>query len=130
MVTDEGSPDEADVRAVFVYGTLLPGEELWTILAPVAIEVSEAVACGRLFDTGLGYPGAVFGESTSPVPGARVTVDRSQWSDLIKLLDEIEDEGQLFRRRRIDTSAGPAITYEWMGETEILAHLPCGWRRR
>jgi gamma-glutamylcyclotransferase (GGCT)/AIG2-like uncharacterized protein YtfP len=124
------TPKDDDLRAVFVYGTLLPGEELWGVLAPFALEVSEAMARGRLFDTGLGYPGAVFEESTSRVPGARVTVDRSHWPDLIEMLDEIEEEGRLFHRRNVATSAGPAVSYEWMGETQILRHLPNGWRSR
>jgi gamma-glutamylcyclotransferase (GGCT)/AIG2-like uncharacterized protein YtfP len=129
-VSEGTSTNNDELGAVFVYGTLLPGEELWTVLAPFAHEVCEAVAHGRLFDTGLGYPGAVFEESPSIVPGARVTVDRDQWPDLIEMLDEIEDEGRLFHRRPVQTSAGPAMSYEWMGETQILRLLPNGWRSR
>jgi hypothetical protein len=72
----------------------------------------------------------VFEESASIVPGARVTVDRCLWSDLIEMLDEIEDEGRLFHRRDIETSEGPAVSYEWMGETQVLRLLPNGWRSR
>ena len=116
--------------ALFVYGTLLPGEELWGVLARFALEVSDAVVSGRLFDTGLGYPAAVFDGSTSVVPGARVTVAPERWMELVDLLDQIEDEGTLFHRRQVETTAGPAMSYEWIRQTQGLRTLPDGWRGR
>lgn len=49
---------------VFVYGTLKPGEVRWPILAPFVMHPTagggEASVCGKLFDTGYGWPAAVF----------------------------------------------------------------------
>ena len=121
---------EDGAGALFVYGTLLPGEELWAVLVRFALKVSETVVSGRLFDTGLGYPAAVFDESTSVVPGVRVTVAPDQWIELVDLLDQIEDEGILFHRRQVETTAGPAMSYEWIGQTQGLRRLSDGWRGR
>ena len=45
---------------LFVYGTLAPGELSWSLLAPHAVATCEGSVPGRLYDTGRGYPGAVF----------------------------------------------------------------------
>lgn len=47
---------------LFVYGTLLPGQSRWQFLQPfVADDGRPASIDGALYDTGLGYPAAVFG---------------------------------------------------------------------
>jgi gamma-glutamylcyclotransferase (GGCT)/AIG2-like uncharacterized protein YtfP len=51
---------------LFVYGTLAPGQPAWPLLAPYVARRSENAVPGCLYDTGRGYPGAVFGEN----PGA------------------------------------------------------------
>lgn len=119
----------APIRAVFVYGTLLPGEPRWPALAPFAEEVLDATAPGRLFDTGRGYPAALFGGASS-IPGAWVRVRDERWDAVIELLDRIEGEGLLYRRVDIATSAGRAISYEWLRGTNGLLELPRGWRAR
>jgi hypothetical protein len=48
---------------------------------------------------------------------------------VIQRLDRIEGEGTLYRRVEIETRAGPATSYEWLGPTEHLQILPDGWRR-
>lgn len=48
---------------LFVYGTLRPGDVRWSFLEPwVVDDGSDDAVDGRLFDTGLGYPAAVFGD--------------------------------------------------------------------
>jgi gamma-glutamylcyclotransferase (GGCT)/AIG2-like uncharacterized protein YtfP len=117
------------VRAVFVYGTLLPGESRWPILAPYVAEVAEATAAGRLFDTGRGYPGARFGGPFS-IPGAWMRIADEQWHSVLEILDGVESEGVLYRRKEVATTAGPAVSYEWLGDTSALPELPAGWLAR
>jgi gamma-glutamylcyclotransferase (GGCT)/AIG2-like uncharacterized protein YtfP len=117
-------------RAIFVYGTLLPGESRWPILAPYIAEVVEATATGRLFDTGRGYPGACFEHGSSTIPGAWMRVADGQWDPVLEVLDGVESEGVLYRRVEVTTTAGPAVSYEWLGDTSALRELPAGWLAR
>jgi gamma-glutamylcyclotransferase (GGCT)/AIG2-like uncharacterized protein YtfP len=117
-------------RAVFVYGTLLPGESRWPHLAPFAVQVVQATAPGRLFDTGRGYPGARFTDGPVSIPGAWVRIAQDRWVSMLELLDGVESEGTLYRRVEVLTTAGPAVSYEWMGDIEGLPELPSGWLAR
>ncbi len=112
---------------VFVYGTLMPGQARWAVLEPFAVTNSRATARGDLWDTGLGYPAAVFHSGRQKVPGFVVVIRPELTADAIRELDEIEGEGELFRRTKIRTSAGQAVSYEWLGSTEALLPLPDGW---
>jgi gamma-glutamylcyclotransferase (GGCT)/AIG2-like uncharacterized protein YtfP len=131
-----GATPAAAGRAVFVYGTLLPGEARWDLLAPFARTVAAADARGQLFDTGRGYPAAIFDMSLSDrlpgdlVPGAHVAVPDGRWPELVELLDRVEGEGTLYRRVRVVTTAGPATSYAWLGRTDRMRPLPRGWLAR
>ena len=51
------------ISHLFVYGTLQPGDVRWPFLAPyVADEGVPDTVCGRVYDTGRGYPAARFDE--------------------------------------------------------------------
>jgi len=50
-----------------------------------------------------------------------------QADEAVVLLDQIEEEGRLYRRVEVATSAGAAFAYEWLGSVEGLLHLPEGW---
>ena len=114
---------------VFVYGTLMPGERLWPALAPYAVSWEAGTAPGRLWDTGLGFPGVRFDPESEPVPGVVVVIDPDRVAEAVAVLDRIEDEGRLYRRVVVTTSGGPASAYEWLGATEGLRRLPDGWPR-
>ena len=114
---------------LFVYGTLMPGEPLWPALAPFAVAWDEASANGRIYDTGHGYPAVRFDLAGDVVPGVLVTVDPQRLAAAIRVLDEIEEEGSLYRRVEVSTSGGPAWAYEWLGPTAGLEVLPQGWPR-
>ena len=114
---------------VFVYGTLLPGERRWPLLAPYAASWLDADADGTLWDTGRGYPAAVFAPG-GKVSGAVVRLVPALSARAVELLDAIEGEGTLYRRVVVATSGGPALAYEWMGPTEGLRRLPGAWRDR
>ena len=112
---------------LFVYGTLMPGQDRWPALRPFASAWQPATAGGRLWDSGHGYPVARFGDGP-PIPGFVVTVEADERARALTVLDRIEDEGSLFRRVEVVTSLGTATGYEWLGPTEGLAPLPGGWR--
>ena len=114
---------------LFVYGTLMPGEPLWPALAVFAVAWAEVTAAGRLFDTGHGYPAVRFDLAGDVVPGVLVALDPDRLAAAIGVLDEIEEEGRLYRRVQVSTSDGPAWAYEWLGPTTGLMVLPDGWPR-
>ncbi len=112
---------------LFVYGTLMPGHVLWPQLAPYATSCERVTATGRLWDTGHGYPGVRFHHEGDAVPGVLVHLAPGRATEAVNLLDRIEDEGRLYRRVEVTTSAGPALAYEWLGPVDDLLHLHDGW---
>ncbi|MFP5316699.1 MAG: gamma-glutamylcyclotransferase [Acidimicrobiia bacterium] len=113
---------------LFVYGTLMPGEERWPVLAPFATRWARAAAGGRLWDSGQGYPVARFEPAAGPrIPGYLVTLDEGRRSQALALLDRIEEVEVLYRRVEVATSGGPAWAYEWLGPTDGLQELHGGW---
>ncbi len=119
-----------DPVRLFVYGTLMPGEPLWPALAPYAASWARATARGRVWDTGHGYPAVRFDADGGPVPGVSVTFRPDRVTEALAELDGIEEEGELYRRLRVGTSAGAAFAYEWLGATDGLEPLPAGWLAR
>lgn len=116
-----------EVSTVFVYGTLRPGEARWPLLRPFARSWQPATAPGRLWDTGNGYPAAVFDGDGPELHGVAVVLAGDRAGDAVEVLDEIEGEGVLFERVEIVTSLGRAYSYQWLGDTAGLAPLPHGW---
>ncbi len=112
---------------LFVYGTLMPGQQRWPVLAPYAVSWARVTAPGELWDTGLGFPGVRFDAAAPPVPGVLVVIAPELVPAALEMLDRVEDEGRLYRRVVVETSAGPAYAYEWLGSTEGLRRLPGGW---
>ena len=107
------------VARLFVYGTLMPGEARWPLLAPLAAlaEPDRAEAAGYLYRTPYGWPAAVFDPAaSSAVPGLAVTLQDP--GRALPVLDEIEGTSAgLFHRRLITTSAGQCWAYHWPGQT-------------
>jgi gamma-glutamylcyclotransferase (GGCT)/AIG2-like uncharacterized protein YtfP len=104
--------------SLFVYGTLMPGEERWHLLEPLTAAGAPraATAAGLLYRTPYGWPAAVFGEGGGAVPGVAVVL--ADPGRALALLDEVEGVGAgLFERRRVATTAGRCLAYHWPGPT-------------
>jgi gamma-glutamylcyclotransferase (GGCT)/AIG2-like uncharacterized protein YtfP len=112
---------------LFVYGTLMPGDPLWPVLEPYALSWRLATTFGWIWDTGHGYPAVRFDAGGEPVPGVVVVLDHDRAPAALALLDEVEEEGFLYRRVEVEATAGRAWAYEWLGPTEGMAPLPGGW---
>jgi gamma-glutamylcyclotransferase (GGCT)/AIG2-like uncharacterized protein YtfP len=116
--------------ALFVYGTLVPGDSRWAILEPFVDGWEEASAPGALYDTGRGYPAASFFDGGRAIPGVQVHLRPENLDEAVAHLDEVEGAGTLYRRVVVTTSHGDAMTYEWIGPTEGLRRIPEGWAKR
>ena len=114
---------------LFVYGTLMPGQPAWPVLAPYAASSRPATAPGRVWDTGRGFPAVRFG-GAGPVPGILVELEADRVAEALEVLDRFEDEGRLYRRIEVVTSGGTAFAYEWLGVTSGLTPLDHGWPPR
>ncbi|MDH3706641.1 MAG: gamma-glutamylcyclotransferase [Acidimicrobiia bacterium] len=118
--------DELDV--VFIYGTLLPGEQRWPVLEPFAVALTPAWVSGALYDTGHGYPAAVFAEP-GRIDGTLVRLDRHRLAAALAALDEAEAvEHGLYVRTVIVSDRGRAWSYEYRGGIDRLVRIGSRWR--
>ena len=126
------SEGDTDVDELFCYGTLLPGQERWKFLAPFVLSYEPDQVSGRVYDTGLGYPAALF-DRVGVIYGFRFRLDFKQLSEALLLLDEIEGavEG-LYRRVLVTTAMGvEAHAYQYGGALDGLIDIPKGdWLTR
>jgi len=120
------------VTNLFVYGTLRPGDVRWPFLEPWVVDdgLDDSVP-GRLFDTGLEYPAAVFGAGGS-VLGRTYELRADVIEHALRTIDE--EEGTVlgrYRRVEVRTTRGLAAwAYEY-GSGLDLRPIPSGdWFRR
>jgi gamma-glutamylcyclotransferase (GGCT)/AIG2-like uncharacterized protein YtfP len=120
---------------LFVYGTLAPGREAWRVLAPWATgHAFEDHVTGTLYDTGRGYPAAVFrgaGTSTTDdvVYGYVVELDAGRETQALDALDRYE--GDEYERVTVRTARGvEADTYSWIAPLGTCRRVADGrWDR-
>jgi gamma-glutamylcyclotransferase (GGCT)/AIG2-like uncharacterized protein YtfP len=116
---------------LFVYGTLSPGHEAWTVLEPWVVGPPEPdSAPGSLYDTGRGYPAATFGAATgSVVHGTVVRLDPERVLAALAALDRYE--GHEYQRITLRTRAGvEAAAYAWIASLAGCQVLTDGrWNR-
>lgn len=121
---------------LFVYGTLRPGEVRWVHLAPFVVgDGVDTTVAGDVYDTGLDYPAARFGDPASSDAG-RIVGRVYELTDLERALAHLDDvEGAvrgLYRRVTVVTDAGhTAWAYECGDDSLLVRHLSHGdWARR
>ena len=109
---------------LFVYGTLMPGRLRWPILAPFVLGHRPASVAGRLFDSGHGWPVAVFG-GDGVVPGVLVEFDPARVDDALPILDEVEGTATdtLRRIEVVTTDGATAWAYHYTHAVDGLAPI-------
>lgn len=121
------------IQALFVYGTLRPGEVRWQHLAPYVVgEGRDACVAGELYDTELDYPAAMFG-GDARILGRIYSLDERQLTDALVHLDEVEGAVRgLYARVQVVTDAGETAWAYQCGETALLrTRIECGdWLQR
>lgn len=126
MFNHAQNADGGATHYVFVYGTLMPGEANWPILAEhLKGPVRRAAMDGtRIYDTGWGFPALLI------LPGAT-----RGWVAPISVvglaeLDVLEGVPHLYRRALLTTRDGARVwTYVWNAGTAGLSRHPNGWAR-
>ena len=110
---------------LFAYGTLQPDRLRWPFLAPFAVGHRPAEVPGRIYDSGFGWPVAVFGDGPTLVPGTLVDLDPRQLTDALRILDEIEATAtDLMARIEVTTTSGKrAWTYTCVGSTDGMTPI-------
>jgi gamma-glutamylcyclotransferase (GGCT)/AIG2-like uncharacterized protein YtfP len=129
--TVSGAPDpDGWPSALFVYGTLQPGQSAWPLLAGHTVgRPLRATVAGRVCDTGRGYP-ALLPDRARRASGWLVTLRDAP--ALLRRLDRYE--GTEYRRVRV--AAAPADegtktacwTYLWTAGTAGLTPVRGAWR--
>jgi gamma-glutamylcyclotransferase (GGCT)/AIG2-like uncharacterized protein YtfP len=119
------------VNSIFVYGLLKPGFSLYGVAEPFVVASTPATATGRLYDAGV--PAARFDE-VGTIEGFVFSLDPDRMDEALKVLDELEDEGQVYRRQEIDVSTAEgqrrAYAYHYLPAVEGLSDVGTSWARR
>jgi gamma-glutamylcyclotransferase (GGCT)/AIG2-like uncharacterized protein YtfP len=113
-------------NSLFVYGTLAPGGPAWSQIAPYVSGHRAAAAPGRLYDTGRGYPGAVFGPGDALVQGWCCALTDAPFAELDAF------EGTEYRRITVRCTDGTdAVAYDWIAPLDGCTFIATGsWRAR
>ena len=114
-------------RHLFVYGTLRPGDVRWPILEPFVADggVDDAVA-GVVYDTGVGYPAAVFG-GEDIITGRTYSLRLETLDQALAALDaeECSVEGGYHRVELVTETGVTAWAYQY-GNGLTLIPIPTG----
>ena len=111
---------------LFVYGTLMPGHLRWAVLEPHAVSWRPTAVEGHLYDTGQGWPAAVFTPGEDLVRGWAVDLDPAVVDVVMAHLDEVEGvDAGLFRRVEVALLGGEAVVaYELGPAPDGLTRIP------
>ena len=124
------------VRHLFVYGTLRPGDVRWHHLEPFVVDEGwPDTAAGRVFDTGLDYPAAIFDHRAAPggtVIGHTYALLDDSATRCLEVLDEVEDVvGGEYRRITVRTGLGvEAWAYEYGDGLDLVEIVSGDWAVR
>ena len=117
---------------LFVYGTLLPGQPRWPFLWPLVVDDGHpATVAGALYDTGLGYPAAVFAEP-GRIHGRVFRLHPDRVDESLAVIDDVEHTAdQSYRRVIVQTDRGqPAWAYEYTGSRSFEPISDGSWLAR
>lgn len=115
------------IAHLFVYGTLQPGDVRWPILEPFVADegVADTVA-GQVYDTGLDYPAAIFGD-TGTIAGRTYALRSDRRDEALVVLDHVEDTvAGLYRRVSVTTGRGVDVWAYAYGAGLDLTLIPSG----
>lgn len=116
------------MNAVFVYGLLKPGFSLYYVAEPFVVSSTPGRTRGRLYDADV--PAARFDEG-GEITGFVFRLDDSRVDEALRVLDELEDEGDVYRRVVVDvaTDAGivQAFAYEYLGSLDGRPDIGAAW---
>ncbi len=117
---------------LFVYGTLRPGDVRWGFLEPYVGDagVSDSVA-GALYDTGLGFPAAIF-DRPGTIVGITYELVAATLDRALAELDEVEGTVDgYYHRVRLTTAAGTSVwAYQYGSGLELTPILGGDWFTR
>ncbi|MEZ5342048.1 MAG: gamma-glutamylcyclotransferase [Acidimicrobiales bacterium] len=118
--------DVADGAWAFMYGTMQPGHRYYPEIDGYVAETMPATAPGFMFDSGYGYPAAVFDpDASESISGYLLRWLPESASEANQVIADIENN--LFRATRVETDQGiSAIAYEWIGTTDDLTPVAGG----
>lgn len=119
------------MNTVFVYGLLKPGFKYHDVVAEFVDELRPAHVKGRLYDAGV--PAARF-DQTGTIAGYVYWLMPERTNDALKAMDELEDEGEVYRRVTVtaQTSTGPvkAHSYEYLLDLSDAPYAGETWPNR
>jgi gamma-glutamylcyclotransferase (GGCT)/AIG2-like uncharacterized protein YtfP len=118
------------VDRLFVYGTLQPGDVRWPFLAPYAADEGEPDAVdGCVYDTGLGYPAAVFTER-GVIHGRVYRLRRELLDRALAVIDAEESSvAGDYRRVEVTTHRGlAAYAYAYGSGLELAPIADGRWK--
>jgi gamma-glutamylcyclotransferase (GGCT)/AIG2-like uncharacterized protein YtfP len=110
---------------LFAYGTLQPDRLRWPVVAPFALGHRPADVPGRLYDSGFGWPVAVFDDGPTLVPGTLIDLDPGRLVDALEILDAVEATAtDLMARIEVTTRDGArAWSYTCVGSTAGMTSI-------
>lgn len=108
-----------------MYGLLKPGLSLHHLVAPYVERMVPATARGQLYDAGV--PAARFDEE-GEIEGFVLWLDAGRLAEALAILDDIEDEGDVYSRIAIEatTPEGPVSAQAYHYRRTLRGRLPVG----
>lgn len=107
---------------------LKPGQSLHHVVEPFVVEAAAALTKGRLYDAGV--PAARFDEEGT-IEGFVFWLDALQLDAALRVLDDLEDEGERYRRvvveARTDRGSVEAFAYEFLDPIDGRPHVGSSW---
>lgn len=122
------APSDDPSSYFFVYGTTMPGHLRYQYIEEFIAAATPDRVTGRLYDTGAGYPAAVFGGGIEMIEGYRLEIRPGREAEARRVFTSMESG--LFDPVTIRTEAGyEATAYEWVDSVEGLEELDGRWDR-